>query len=362
MATLTNQYFLQHFSILIIIKRASNLIVFCTFFLTLFSFKYQSFGDNPSWVKVGYYYSDNEVSTSDIKATLFTHLLCAFAFINTTIYNIFINSSEEQKFYTFTSTVKLQNPSVSTLLSIQGGTEDFLVFTSMLNRSSYMKLFIDSYIRTVRFYGFHGIDLTGAEPSSEVANFGTLLKEWHAAITSEAINSTKPELLLVMVSYYLKALDSLSYPFESMQENLDWVHFMSYDYYLPKVANSTIFHAALYGSSDWDNTDSGIREWRRRGFSSKKLLIGLPYHGYAWKLVTPAANSGVGTPASGPTITMDGSVGYKFIKSYIKSFGNGVVSRYNASFVMNQFTVASITWVNFDDVEVSREVSITVTV
>ncbi|KOM32915.1 hypothetical protein LR48_Vigan01g247100 [Vigna angularis] len=332
----------------------SNLIVFCTFFLTLFSFKSQSFADNPSWVKAGYYYSGNEISASDIKATLFTHLLCAFAFINPTTYNIFINSSEEHKFSTFTNTVKLQNPSVSTLLSIWAGREDSLVFTSMLNRSSYRKLFIDSSIRTARFYGFHGIDLTGAGPSSEVANFGTLLKEWRAAITSEARNSTKPELLLVMAGYYLKASDSLSYPFDSMQENLDWVHFVAYDYYLPKVANSTAFHAALYGSSDWDNTDSGIREWRRRGFSSKKLLIGLPYHGYAWKLVTPAANSGVGTPASGPAITMDGSMGYKFIKSYIKSFGNGVVSRYNASFVVNQFTVASTTWVNFDDVEVIR--------
>ncbi|XP_022639537.1 wall-associated receptor kinase-like 9 isoform X2 [Vigna radiata var. radiata] len=333
----------------------SNLIVFCTFFLILFSLKSQSFSDNhPSWVKAGYYYSGNEISASDIKATLFTHLLCAFAFINPTTYNIFINSSEEEKFSTFTNTVKLQNPSVSTLLSIRAGREDSLVFTSMLNRSSYRKLFIDSSIRTARFYGFHGIDLTGAGPSSEVANFGTLLKEWRAAITSEARNSTKPELLLVMAGYYLKASDSLSYPFDSMQKNLDWVHFVAYDYYLPKVANSTAFHAALYGSSDWDNTDSGIREWRRRGFSSKKLLIGLPYHGYAWKLVTPAANSGVGTPASGPAITIDGSMGYKFIKSYIKSFGNGVVSRYNASFVVNQFTVASTTWVNFDDVEVIR--------
>lgn len=96
---------------------------------------------------------------------------------------------------------------------------------------------------------------------------------------------------------------------------------------------------ALYGSSSgWDNT--GIKEWRRRGFSSKKLLIGLPYHGYAWTLVNPRENSGVGVPTSGPTITMDGSMAYKFIKSYIRSFGN-VVSHYNATFVVNQFTVAS---------------------
>lgn len=56
--------------------------------------------------------------------------------------------------------------------------------------------------------------------------------------------------------------------------------------------------------------------------------------------MNPRENSGVGVPTSGPAITMDGSMAYKFIKSYIRSFGN-VVSHYNATFVVNQFTVAS---------------------
>ncbi|KAJ1379777.1 Serine-threonine/tyrosine-protein kinase, catalytic domain [Sesbania bispinosa] len=311
--------------------------------------------DNPSWVKAGYYYSGSEISASDIKATLFTHLLCAFAFINSTTYNIFINSSEEHKFSTFTNTVKLQNPSVSTLLSIWGGREDSSLFNLMLNQSSYRKSFIDSSVKTARLYGFQGIDLCGAWPrqGKDLANFGTLLKEWRAAITSEARNSSKPELVLVMAGYYLKASDSFSYPFKSMQMNLDWVHFVAYDYYLPRKDNVTGFHAALYGPSGWDNTDSGIEEWRRRGFSSRKLVIGLPYHGYAWTLVNPGDNS-VGKPTSGPAITMDGSMAYKLIKSYIRSFGGGVVSHYNATFVVNHFTVASTTWVNFDDVEAIR--------
>ncbi|KAK7291979.1 hypothetical protein RIF29_07570 [Crotalaria pallida] len=328
---------------------APNLIALFLVFLSLQS---HSFADSPSWVKAGYYYSGSEISASDIKATLFTHLLCAFAFINTTNYNIFINSSEEHKFSTFTNTIKLQNPSVSTLLSIWCGRDDSTVFPSMLNQSSTRKYFIDSSITTAREYGFLGIDLYGAWPrkDSELSNFGTLLKEWRAAITSDARNSNKPELILVMAGYYLKTSDSLSYPFESMQKNLDWVHFVSYDYYVPRKDNVTGFHAALYGPPGWDNTDSGIKEWRRRGFHSNKLVIGLPYHGYAWTLVNPGSNS-VGAEASGPAITMDGSMAYKLIKSCIRSFGDKVVSLFNDTFVVNQFTVASTTWVNFDDVE-----------
>ncbi|KAJ1379778.1 Serine-threonine/tyrosine-protein kinase, catalytic domain [Sesbania bispinosa] len=331
---------------------ASKLITFFILFLPL---KSLSSAYTPSWVKAGYYYSGSEISASDIKATLFNHLFCAFAYINSTNYNIFINSSEEHKFSTFTDTVKLQNPSVSTLLSIWGGRDDPSVFNSMLNQSSHRKSFIDSSISSARQYGFQGIDLYAVRPrqGKDLANFGTLLKEWRVAITSEARNSNKPELALVMAGYYLKASDSFSYPFESMQMNLDWVHLVSYNYYLPKKDNVTGFHAALYGPSGWDNTDSSIKEWRRRGFSSSKLVIGLLYHGYAWKLVNPGDN-GVGTPASGPAITKDGSMAYKLIKSYIRSFGGGVVSHYNATFVVNHFTVASTTWVNFDDAEVIR--------
>lgn len=139
-----------------------------------------------------------------------------------------------------------------------------------------------------------------------------------------------------------------------MQKNLDWVHFAAYDYYVPKKDNVTGFHAALYGSYGWENTDSGIKEWRKRGFSSNKLVIGLPYHGYAWTLVQQGED-GVGKPAFGPSVTMDGDMAYKFIKSYIRSFGDGVVSSYNATAVVNYFTVASTTWVNFDDVEAVKE-------
>ncbi|KAL5065279.1 hypothetical protein RYX36_027016 [Vicia faba] len=226
----------------------------------------------------------------------------------------------------------------------------------MINQSSYRKSFIDSSIKTARKYGFQGIDLCGVLPKQgkELANFATLLKEWRNAITSEARNTKKIDLVLVMAGYYINASDSFSYPFESMQKNLDWVHFVAYDYHLPEKESVTGFHAALYGSSGWENTDSGIKEWRKRGFSSNKLVIGLPYHGYAWRLMEQG-EGGVGKPASGSDITKDGSMGYKWIKSYIKSFGDGLVSNYNDTTVVNYFTVASTTWVNFDDVEAIKE-------
>ncbi|KAJ7979639.1 Cysteine-rich RLK (Receptor-like kinase) protein [Quillaja saponaria] len=221
----------------------------------------------------------------------------------------------------------------------------------MINKSSSRESFIESSIQTARLHGFQGLDLceVGLSSATDMTNLGTLFNEWRAAVTSEARSSSMSELLLVMAGKYLPALDSVSYPIESMLRNLDWVHLVTYDYYIPRKDNVTGLHAPLYGPPGRANTDYGIKEWKRRGFVYRKLVLGLPYHGFAWTLVNPNNNS-VGVPASGPAFTQDGSMAYKLIKSFIRSFGNGADSEYKATYVVNLFTVAT-TWINFDDVE-----------
>ncbi|KAK2358055.1 cysteine-rich receptor protein kinase [Trifolium repens] len=80
----------------------------------------------------------------------------------------------------------------------------------------------------------------------------------------------------------------------------------------------------------------------------------LVWERYAWTL-PKRGEGGVGKLASGPAITIDGAMGYKLVKSFIRSFGDGVVSCYNDTFVVNYFTAASTNWINFDDVEAIKE-------
>ncbi|XP_044471759.1 receptor-like serine/threonine-protein kinase SD1-8 [Mangifera indica] len=61
----------------------------------------------------------------------------------------------------------------------------------------------------------------------------------------------------------------------------------------------------------------------------------------------------VGAPASGPRITLDGSIGYKFVKSFIQDYGYGAAAVYNHTYVVNIFTVGA-NWINFDGVEAIR--------
>jgi hypothetical protein len=96
---------------------ASKLVTFF-FFLPLKS--HSSSSPKQSWVKAGYYYSGSETVISEINSKLFTHLICAFAYINSSTYHLSINSSTEQRFSTFTDTVKLKNPTITNAFADMG--------------------------------------------------------------------------------------------------------------------------------------------------------------------------------------------------------------------------------------------------
>ncbi|KAJ8753104.1 hypothetical protein K2173_017640 [Erythroxylum novogranatense] len=328
-------------------------IIFLFFFLSVSS-KFQCSKSQETWIQAGYWYSASELPVSDVDSSLFTHLIYAFAFINSSTYHLYINSSTEQSFSSFASTIKRKNPSAISLLSIWAGREDLEIFSSMISDSFHRKSFIDSSINMARINDYGGLELTGVVPSMRLnmTNLGTLFDEWRRAAASESKNSGKSELLLIMAGYYSPSLDSVTYPIGSLIRNLDWIEIVAYDYYVPTKSNLTGAHAALYGTLSQANTDRGIKEWLRTGLSASKLVLGLPYHGYAWQLVNPKDNF-IGAPASGPAITTDGSMGYKSIKSFIQNYGYGKTSSFNSTYVVNCFTVGS-NWFNFDDVEAIR--------
>ncbi|KAK8649967.1 hypothetical protein V6N13_139619 [Hibiscus sabdariffa] len=221
----------------------------------------------------------------------------------------------------------------------------------MINQTSRRKAFVESSIKVARLYGFHGLDLYDVKPRNGTNTFslGTFLDEWRAEAASESKNSGKTRLLLTMSAYCLPFVNSVSYPIDSAIRNLDWVNIMAYDYYVPTLDRFTGFHAALYDPLGGANTDDGIREWLNRGFPAEKLVLGLPFYGYAWRFVNSGDN-GIVSAASGPAVTLDGSLWYMYTISFIRNYGQGAESVYNSTYVVNLFKIGS-DWINFDDVE-----------
>ncbi|KAL3744231.1 hypothetical protein ACJRO7_013480 [Eucalyptus globulus] len=326
-----------------------ELASFFIFFLCLYPSLEEQTG-----VKSGYFYAGTEIPVSDIDSSLFSHLICAFASIDSPAHPFSFNSSFEQIFSTFTSTVKRKNPSITTLLSVWAGGEDPSAFASMLGESSSRRSFIESTIEKARLYAFSGIDLFGVwlGRSINITNLSVLLGEWRDGVDAESRKSGKSRLLLVMGVYCQSIVDSLSFPLNSIQRYLDWVHLIAYDYHLPTREKFALPHAALFDPASHNNTDFCITWLLTRGFPARKLVLGMPYHGYGWQLEDSSGDA-IGHPAVGPALMADGAFGYKSIKSLIRDFGYGASSVYNGTYVAN-FYSKGLVWINFDDVEAIR--------
>ncbi|GMN74378.1 hypothetical protein TIFTF001_055796, partial [Ficus carica] len=285
-----------------------------------------------SWIRAGYWKYDGDMSVSEINSALFTHLICAFADLNTSSYEL--SFPEEQKFSTFVSNVKQKNPLVTTLLSVGGRRANDSSLSSMVSNSSHRRSFIDSTIKFARLYGFQGLDLywITADTSSDMENMGILFKEWRDAVKSEsATTSNQEELILTAALQYSPDVGDASLPVDSIQSYLDWINIVSFGYYKPPTSNFTRADAALYDPSSNVSTDFGIRAWIGKGLSASKIVLGLPYRGYAWILVNPG-ESGIGAPAAGPAFnTKYGVRTYMKIREDIKL--NNASVTYNSTYV-----------------------------
>ncbi|KAI9199070.1 hypothetical protein LWI28_026813 [Acer negundo] len=166
-------------------------------------------------------------------------------------------------------------------------------------------------------------------------------------VTDEATNSTKTKLILTAVVNYFPKVNSQNYPVDSIQKYLDWVHVRDGEYFSPKYwTNFTAAPTALYNpNSTVNNTDYGIRSWIDAGLYPKKMVLLLPYYGYAWNLKNPNEN-GMGAPANGQAQVS--GLAYKEIKNYIDRYKAKVT--FDANYVVNYLTMGT-SWVAFDDVE-----------
>ncbi|KAL9326108.1 hypothetical protein ACSQ67_006753 [Phaseolus vulgaris] len=310
--------------------------------------------ESTAKIKGGYWFTASGSPASNINSTLFTHLFSAFADLDPNTYKVTISSSNAAQFSSFTQTVQQKNPSVKTLLSIGGGASNPSTFSAMASQSSSRKSFIDSSIQQARSNNFHGVDLDWEYPSSssDMQNLGLLAREFRTSLISEGRNSGKAPLLLTAAFFYSSNYYSLDYPAKAINESFDFINVMAYDFHGPNwFPNRTAPPAGLYfqrNSGAYQvSGDLGIRSWIAAGVAAQKLALGIPYYGYAWRLVN-ANNNGLYAPATGSAFGGDGSMGYNQIRAFVSQ--NKARCVYNST-VVTDYCYSGTTWIGYDDVQ-----------
>uniref|UniRef100_A0A7C9EZP1 Uncharacterized protein n=1 Tax=Opuntia streptacantha TaxID=393608 RepID=A0A7C9EZP1_OPUST len=64
----------------------------------------------PSWIRAGYWLTVSSYPAPDLESSLFTHLFCGFAGINSSTFKLSIPASDQQYFASFPATAKRTNP------------------------------------------------------------------------------------------------------------------------------------------------------------------------------------------------------------------------------------------------------------
>ncbi|KAK4265316.1 hypothetical protein QN277_026383 [Acacia crassicarpa] len=296
-------------------------------------------------VRAGSWMSDGNFF-SEINSKLFTHLLYAEAYVNTSPFEVEIFPSDEPEFVTFSKKVKEKNPSVKTLLSIWGEAE----YALMMRNPSSISSFIRSAQNISRRHGFDGVDLYWDYPKTKAdkEHMESLFQEWR-----KYIHANDSELILTATVPYSPDWPHHDkhvsfYPIRSMARYLDWVHLVPFHYLFDQRINVSAAHSAFYDPTSYCSTAYGISNWIRGGLMPSKIVMGLPFSGYAWNLPDPK-NNNLGVQTGKVQIYRAlGMMTYKEIRGIIPLCGGK--TRYSDTHKIYHFSCGS-TWIGFDDVK-----------
>ncbi|VFQ77358.1 unnamed protein product [Cuscuta campestris] len=297
----------------------------------------------PSW-------ADSTFPPSAIDTTLFTHVYYAFLLPNNATFRFDVDATTADQLRRFTSTLRSKTPPAKTLFSVGGGGADPKAFARMASRAPSRKAFVDSSIRVARAFGFDGIDLDWETPQSpgEMRDFGLLLADWRAAVEREASATGRPRLLLTAATYF--SADFFlgpvyrAYPVAAINQNLDWINAMCYDYHGSWDTAATGEHAALFDPKTNISTSYGLGQWIRAGLMRSKLIMGLALYGRTWKL-KDSSSFGIGAPAVdvGPG---GGTLRFDEIQAFNQENNATVV---HDAATVSVYSVAGTSWIGYDD-------------
>lgn len=187
--------------------------------------------------------------------------------------------------------LRFQNPELKVMISVGGWNEGSQIFSNMSLTPGSRKLFIRSLVHFLEKYPFDGVDIDWEYPAQrdgrpqDRKNFLSLLKELRSAFD---LRKDKKMILSAAVAA-TKYIASKSYDIPALNELLDFVNIMTYDYFGPWTYvvghNAPLFHRkqATFENADL-SVNASITHWITAGMDAGKILMGIPMYGRTFTL------------------------------------------------------------------------------
>ena len=258
----------------------------------------------PKPVIVAYVFPQNSlIHPGDIAATKLTRINYAFANIaDGRMVNGFQNDDQNMAALV---ALKKDNPSLTVLVSV-GGWLWSGAFSDMAYTSGSRGIFISSVADFVTRNHLDGVDIDWEYPGlpgsqarfrvQDRENYTLLLEELRASF--DKLEKKLKRKLYLTVATGAQAEFLAHTEMDKVQQYVDTVNLMAYDYYEPDSDAMTGHHAPLYTNPKDPkkiSADDSVALYEQAGVQPEKIVLGVPFYGHIWGQV-PAANHGLYQP------------------------------------------------------------------
>ncbi|XP_052035499.1 chitinase-like protein 3 isoform X2 [Apodemus sylvaticus] len=296
----------------------------------------------------------------DFDPCLCTHLIYSFTGIWEN--NITMTKRKDLDDYKDFNDLKNRNNKLKTLLSIgcwNFGTGSFI---TMVSTPKSRHSFITSVIKFLRKYGFDGLNLAWqypgcyGSPPRDRHLFTILIQEIRKAFENEVSKNKKPRLTITAAVAGVTSTIQLGYEIPQLSQYLDYIQVMTYDLHGSwdgyTGENSPLYKSPIEaGVKAFHNIKYIMENWKNKGASPEKLIVGFPAYGHTF-ILSDATKTGIGAPSNrgghpGPYTKKTGFWAYYEICTFLK---NGAIEVWNAAQQV-PYAFLGNEWVGYDNVK-----------
>jgi chitinase len=245
----------------------------------------------PAPAIVAYVFAHNApLAPGQVDARNLTRINYAFANINDG--RMVAGSASDAGNLAILTALRLQNPSLSVLVSV-GGWLWSTNFSDIALTAESRARFVQSAMDFLLLYQLDGLDVDWEYPGMPGAghkfrpedkkNFTLLLTSLRRRFKQESNKSGRKFFLTLAAGASDEFLAHTE--MAKVARVVDTVNLMSYDYYEPGSGPSTGHHAPLFTNPQDPikiSADASVRAFERAGVPASKILLGVPFYGHIW--------------------------------------------------------------------------------